>query len=120
MRELIEANVSIAGRIDDELIDELEQAAKPAETTAESLAVTTIRNMPRSPQWANMRIGVSRPESIVYMVPFQRGRKQARRPNLANLLLQRAMEPALEQTAPEIEKQVDKMMVRLAASNGYR
>ena len=106
-------------QVEGDLVESLEEAAQPVELEAEALAVSRIRNMPRSPRWAGMRIGVSRMESLVYMVPAARSRRRTKRPNLADLLLTRAMDPALEHNAAQVEKTVDHMLAELAGKNGF-
>jgi hypothetical protein len=53
-----------------------------------------------------MRVGTTR--SLVYVAPVKRGVRGAadrrRRPNLAPLLMDRAMEPALAQNEAEVER----------------
>ena len=52
-----------------------------------------------------MRVGITR--TLVYVAPRQRGAGRGRggshRPNLAPLLMDKAMQPALDQHASEIE-----------------
>lgn len=84
---------------------ELREVAKPVALDAQQLAAQQISGMRRSPRWARMRVGVTR--RVVYVAPTQRGLKtrgpdSRRRPNLARLLLDRAMEPALEAHAEQI------------------
>jgi hypothetical protein len=58
-----------------------------------------------------MRVGVTR--NLVYVAPRQkgtRGRGPRRRPNLADLLMSRAMEPALERHTGEIEQRFDELL----------
>jgi len=88
----------------------LENAAEPVRTDAQSLALGRIRRMSRSPQWATMRVGTTR-DTIVYLAPGRKGVNtigggRRKRPNLAGLLLHRAMEPAVEQNAPNVEAQI--------------
>jgi hypothetical protein len=109
----------IAKDVTKEFRKELIEAAEPVKRTAEELALGRIRNMPRSPRWAGMRIGVSVAKSSIYMVPSARRRGSAGRPNLANLLLERAMDPAVEQSADQIVGRVDAMVAHLAARNGF-
>jgi hypothetical protein len=78
----------------------MRQIAEPVRRDAEQLAMSSIRHMPASPRWSRMRIGVTR--NMVYVAPRQRGykgrgRHPSKRPNLGNLLMNRAMQPALEQ-----------------------
>jgi len=94
---------------------ELRQIAEPVAREAEQLALDSIRRMPRSPKWSKMRIGVTR--NLVYVAPRQKGthgRGPRRRPNLADLLLDRAMEPALERNTPGIERHFDQLLDQVA------
>lgn len=77
-----------------ELTKSLKELAEPVRADAEKLAVIGIRRI--TLPWATMRVGVTR--SSVYIVPRKRGTRlpQRRRPNLKDLLLDRAMIPALE------------------------
>ena len=92
------------------------EVAEPVARDAESLAVARIRRMPESPRWSLMRVGVTR--TAVYVAPKQRGVRRRddphRRPNLADLMMDRAMEPALEQNQHEIEVAVEHALDRLA------
>jgi hypothetical protein len=94
---------------------ELRQIAEPVAREAEQLALSSIRRMPRSPNWSRMRVGVTR--NLVYVAPRQkgtRGRGPRRRPNLADLLMGRAMEPALERNTAGIERHFDQLLDRVA------
>jgi hypothetical protein len=88
---------------------EFRSIAKPVADDAEQLALARIRNMPLSPKWAKQRIGVTR--RLVYVAPRQRGtrgRGRGRRPNLAELLLSRAMNPALHMNEGRIRRSVER------------
>jgi hypothetical protein len=90
---------------------ELKAAAIPVKAAAEGKAVTQIRRMHRSPRWAVMRVGYAK--NLVYMVPKQkgvRGRGPKRRPNLPDLLLDRAMIPAVNENATETERRVQRVL----------
>jgi hypothetical protein len=90
---------------------ELRKVAAPVAADAEALALSAIRNMARSPKWARMRVGVTR--QLVYVAPRQkgvRGRGGGRRPNLADLLMDRAMLPALHRHEAEIEQRLEHML----------
>jgi hypothetical protein len=93
---------------------ELKEAAEPVKVAAQGKALGSIRRMRRSPRWAEMRVGQAR--SLVYMVPKQRGRNTKRhktryaRPNLKNLLLDRAMIPALEQNTTQVTQRVQHVL----------
>lgn len=77
---------------------------------AETLALTSIRRMGRSPQWAEMRVGQN--NELVYVVPKQRGTrsKKRKRRNLAPLMLRRSMRPARERNALEIQRRFERLV----------
>ena len=110
-----------SGDISTQLVDGLKEAAEDVRTDAEQLALGRIRNMPRSPRWAGMKINVARGNAAVRMYPKARSRRRpgGGRSNLANLLLDRSMDPALEQNAAGVEKKVDDLLGRLASKNGF-
>lgn len=90
---------------------ELKAAAQPVKLAAEGKAVSEIRRMPHSPRWAVMRLGYAR--NLVYMVPKQkgvRGRGPRARRNLSQLLLNRAMIPAVEQNRVQVEQRVQHVL----------
>ena len=85
----------------------LETAAEPVRTDAQSLAVSSIPRI--GIPWSRMRIGVTR--RTAYIAPNERGKRTQRdprrgRPNLRNLLLDRAMEPALERNIRNVEREI--------------
>ena len=82
----------------------LKDVGEPVRSTSEQLALTRIRRI--GPRWSRMRVGVTR--SLVYVAPVERGKRsrantRLRRPNLADLLMGRAMQPALDINAGRIE-----------------
>ena len=91
---------------------ELRGIAEPIQRTAETLAFSSIRNIGRD--WSRMRIGATL--DLVYVAPQMRGTKTKarKRSNLADLLMDRAMQPALDQHAPEIERRVGDALDRAA------
>src|SRR5262245_51912125 len=83
----------------------LAEAAEPVERDAERLARERISRIGEA--WPQMRIGVT--SRLVYVAPRQRARSgnpNLKRPNLATLLLGRAMTPALEVNAGEVENAI--------------
>ena len=85
----------------------LRKTAEPVRADAESRAGSQITNI--GPKWGRMRIGVT--QSAVYVAPRERGRKgRLKRPNLAPLLMDRAMQPALEAHADDIEREIGDML----------
>lgn len=83
-----------------ELTKTLREVAEPVRADAERLAVAGIRRI--TLPWSAMRIGVTK--TSVYLVPRKRGARfpQRRRPNFKNLLLDRAMLPALERNEDQV------------------
>lgn len=91
-----------------ELREDLKAVAEPVRRDAESLARSSIRKV--GPRWSLMRTGVTR--KVVYVAPKQRGvtgrgRQSLRRPAFGTLLMTRAMEPALQRHAADLERRVD-------------
>jgi len=83
--------------------------AEPVKLQAEGLAHSKIRRM--TDAWSKMRIGVTK--TVVYVAPKQRGIKgesARKRKKLAPLLMDRAMEPALEQNRGSIEQGVERIL----------
>lgn len=120
LKELTRAFNGMSKDIAQDLVWELEEAADPVRKTAEPLALTTIRNMPRSPRWATMKISVSKAKGAVAMFPAsRRQRGSSGRPNLADLLMDRAMDPALEANETEVVKKVDDLLERLGDEHGF-
>lgn len=94
---------------------ELRQVGEPVRSDAQQLAGTAIPRMAHSPAWAGMRVGVTR--SLVYVAPRKRGtrgRTPRSRPNLAQLLMARAMEPALRRHEGQTVERFDDMLDRVA------
>lgn len=97
----------------------LRRAAEPVKHDAESLAASRIRRI--GTPWAQMRVGVTR--TSVYVAPARRGtgsrgNQRRRRPNLANLLLNRSLLPALHQNEAKVAAQVELMLAELASKWG--
>lgn len=118
LKELTRDFKKISKELDRELVGELKEASEPVRKGAESLSLTRIRNMPRSPDWATMRIGVSRAKGLVYVVPAHRRGRGSSRPNLSGLLLTQ-MESAVEQNEDEVVRRIDGMIDRLGRHNGF-
>lgn len=93
----------------------LKESAEPVAQIAKQLSLARIGEhhgytMARSPQWAEVRIGVTR--HAVYIVPKKKGVKShnpfdpRRRPNLVELMLGKSFEPALEVGGSVVENRV--------------
>lgn len=95
---------------------ELRGVAEPVRADAESLAASEIRNI--GPDWSRMRVGQT--TDVVYVAPRKRGIKRGakKRPNLAPLLMDKAMQPALEHNAHLIEDRFGVFVDRVADTFG--
>lgn len=89
----------------------LTKAAEPVRVEAESLARSAIKVS--AVDWSSMRVGVTR--RTAYVAPRQKGRAakrnpRIRRPNLKPLLLDRAMQPALDRNVANVEREVGRAL----------
>ena len=103
--------------VQQDMRDALAEAAAPVRRDAQTLAGTTISRLRPGDPWTGMRVGVSR--SIAYVAPVERGTKgranqRKRRPNLADLLMGRAMEPALDRNAEKVARRIDGLLDEVA------
>jgi len=94
---------------------ELADLAEPTRADAEERAAREIRNI--GDRWEQMRIGIT--GQVVYVAPKAHRRKGSPRPNLAPLLMDRAMQPALDSHADQIEAGVGRLFDRLAGEEGF-
>jgi hypothetical protein len=103
LRELQRAFKAADKTLQKDLRSGLRAAAEPVRASAETLAVEKITRI--GVPWSRMRVGVTQRE--VYVAPRQRGQKgkdqRLRRPNLFDLLMGRALEPALDQNIDKVE-----------------
>jgi hypothetical protein len=89
-------------------------AAEPARVRAEQLATSNITNLHAGDKWGRMRTGVT--TRVVYIAPKTRGARgfgPQKRPSFGPMLLEEAMEPALDQTRPEVYALVEIALDRL-------
>lgn len=119
LKELARAFKGISKDLSKELVQELRQAADPVKKEAEQLALTRIRNMPRTPEWAGMRIAVAKSRGTVTMYPQRRRRGGSARPNLATLLMDEAMDPGLEHNQQKVINRIDGLLGRLGGEHGF-
>jgi len=119
LSELLRAFKGMSKDLDKNLTKTLKKAAEPAAAQAEDFALGHIRNMPRSPHWAGMRIGVARGLGQVYMVPSARRRSGGRGRENLNPLLLVEMEAAVEMKAADIEDALGNLVDDIADSHGF-
>jgi hypothetical protein len=114
LRELDRAFNRMSKDLRTDFVWELEEAADPARIRTTERILGEMRNMPPTPFYAGMRIGVSKAQTTVYIVPsWKRGGTGRGRPSLAGSIRKR-MEQAVAETAPLIEKRVGDMLDRMA------
>lgn len=115
--ELQRAFRAAGGDLSKDLRRELRILATPVRVEAQALASREIRNIGRN--WEGMRTGVS--ARVVYVAPKMRGTSVAarKRPNLAPLLLDRAMVPALERNRELVVVGIEQMLDRLIVRHGF-
>lgn len=107
LRELQVATTLLQKGLASDIREGLKSAAEPVRREAEISAGSEISGMVRSRvKWQGMRVGVTK--SLVYVAPTQRSTRQPgrARPNLAPLLLNKAMLPALAHNAGKVEQEV--------------
>jgi hypothetical protein len=115
MRELNRAFEHAGREARKELRETFRDVAQPVRRDAEQLAEAKIRNI--GAKWPQMRVGVTR--TSVYVAPKQRGVKtrgasSRRRPNLAPLMMERSLEPALLRNEATIEHATEVALDRIA------
>ena len=92
---------------------EYRTVAEPVQRAAERLAVSELARI--GPVWSRMRVGIT--QRLVYVAPKARGARgrgdSRRRPRFGDLLMERAMEPALDENRHRIEHDFSRMLDRL-------
>jgi hypothetical protein len=88
--------------------------AEPVRSDAQTLAGTQITNI--GMRWSRMRIGAT--VSGVYVAPTSRRRGGSPRRNLAGLLMDDAMQPALDRNQAEIVSKLDEVVNAWSAKAG--
>ena len=111
LRELNRAFAKFGAEEKKALTGALADAAEPVRARAETLADQNIRNI--GPDWDQMRTGAT--TKLVYVAPARRrGRNpNLARPNLAPLLMDKALSPALEEAMPEVVDLLDGVLGQL-------
>jgi hypothetical protein len=106
------------------LREDLRLAAEPVARSAQELAMEHISGMKRQKtvDWSQMKIGASAgAATLVYIVPKRRRRKGSRRgrPNLVNLMLKKAMEPALIKQYETVEHAIERAVNNAVRKAGF-
>jgi hypothetical protein len=121
LRETIRAFDQVGDELPDATREALKHAAEPVRVVAERRALSEISGLPRSPKWAEQKITVSKRTALVYMSPRKRQTRvpERKRKNLAELLMGKAMEPALEDNRERVIESVDKVIDLLGRKHGF-
>jgi hypothetical protein len=114
LRDLVAACDAAGKELRRDLNAELRVVAEPVRSDAERMAAAEIRRI--GERWSRMRVGVTR--RVVYVAPkargvSSRGLQSRKRRNLAPLLMNRAMQPALDRHEDEIERHVEGFIDRV-------
>lgn len=111
--------------IKEDLRDALMEAAQPVRADAQALSTVRIRNVTAGSPWSRMRVGVEG-RSLVYVAPVERGVKSrgarvARGrgqgtgpPSFADLVMDRALQPALAQNRERVVRRLEDMLDEVA------
>jgi hypothetical protein len=126
LEELIGTFRLIPEEVSEELTWELEEAAEPARKKSTEFILTGggghpgMHNMPPTPVYAGMRIGVSRSEKTVWIAPSWHARSGSGRgrPNISGEFRVR-MEAAVEEEKEHIYERVDNMIDGITARHGF-
>lgn len=120
LRELQNSFTAADRRLREDLRDALQEAAQPVKLDAQGLAQHNIRGMRRGSPWTRMRTGILAGGTVVYVAPVERGVKgrggqNRRRPNFADVLRDKAMNPAAQHNRRRVERRLDQMLVEVKA-----
>jgi hypothetical protein len=101
LRELDRALRELEPAVQKELRLALRAASEPVRARAAALGLAGISGMRRAVNstWWEMRLGGS---AFIYLAPASRNKGGSPRPNLAGILMQKAMRPGLEQGEPAV------------------
>lgn len=119
MAEILRALGRIDAVLPRRFQERLAKLAEPVRARAQELAGSSIRNI--TPEWEEMRLGVT--TTTVYVAPAARRRRGSRptvgRPNLAGLLMSRAMVPAGEELIPVVTAGLQDLVDEVAHEEGF-
>lgn len=114
LREMSRAFARADKDLKKDLRGTLRDIAEPVRREAATRAVREITNI--GSDWSQMRTGVT--NTGAYVAPRRRRRGGSPRPNLASLLMDRAMQPALDANADKVESAVGDMLDDICARWG--
>jgi hypothetical protein len=111
-------------QLTEEFVDELEEAVNPVRMAAQTKALTSMRNMVHTREWAAMRTGITkRNPAQVYVVPQLRGGKrkgtQRQRDIFTERIQTRALDPALAENEEKVAERIDDLLDRIGRKEGF-
>jgi hypothetical protein len=115
LRELQRGFRSVSSDVAKQLTRELRGIGEAVRVLAEEKASSDISRI--GPSWGRMRVGVT--ASYVYIAPKSRRHGGSPRPNLAGLLMSRAMIPAADESRETTVIAVEGMLDRITVRNGF-
>jgi len=113
--ELERAFLQLRKEVLSELRPALREIAEVVRDDATFPAQDQIRNI--GPVWSQMRIGVTL--RAVYVAPKARRRGGSPRPNLGGLLMDRALQPALDRNVENVMHRLDEVVSLSARKAGF-
>ena len=117
LRELDLAFRRMSRDVRTDFVWELQEAADKPRALATSKVLGEMVNMPPTPVYAQMKVGVEAASTTVYVAPAWRPSGTRHRPRLAGSLYKR-MAAAVEETADQTESHIGYMLDRMAAEWG--
>jgi hypothetical protein len=115
LTELIKAFRAADAGLGREVRKTLIETGEVVKASAQSKAGADIRNI--GPRWDQMRLGMSG-DSVLYIVPARHRTSGTPRPNLAGLLLERAMIPAAAESEELVRHNFENAIDDLNANAG--
>lgn len=117
LRELSRAFAKADKQLKRDYRASLRSLGEPVKVEAQARSAQEITNI--GSRWSLMRVGVT--QKLVYVAPQERGRASRRnvairRPNLATLLMDEAMQPALDNNARHIEERFGDLLDSMATT----
>lgn len=115
LRELNRAFREVSKDLGKGMREALEASGDPVKTAAQTLTVQRVARV--GIPWSRMRVGVTKVS--VYVAPVERGvksktRAKLRRPDFKNVLLDRGLDPALEQNKERVAQEFEDALTDLA------
>jgi hypothetical protein len=113
--ELERAFLQLRREVLTEIKPALREIADAVRADAQQRAGAEISHI--GPRWSRMRVGVT--TKVVYVAPASRRRGGSPRPNLAGLLMNKAMQPALDAKQEAVMTRLDELINVSSARAGF-